>query len=180
MGSLFVVVVLFLFLLVVFSHLLFTHPTPNKTQHPKQTTKKGESLGSLYSPFFLTSLKLTAWFKAALLAHRPLDMAASTLRDIAKDMAGGTDAAVTVDERAGGDKKGGVAGAALRVTDCVFYDVLAREEALPQLLRFFCCQHNLGWLRAYEGQRVAASLEACKAKGDAECCIRVAEAAAKK
>jgi hypothetical protein len=47
------------------------------------------------------------------------------------------------------------------------------QERLLQLLKFFCCQHNLTWLRAYERQGVAHELSECMARGDGSCCLRV-------
>lgn len=44
------------------------------------------------------------------------------------------------------------AGAALTVDSCMLADVL-RSEGAPQLLRYFCCTHNVRWLEAYRGDR---------------------------
>jgi hypothetical protein len=60
------------------------------------------------------------------------------------------------------------AGAALTVDSCMIAEVL-QAEGVPQLLRHFCCQHNMRWLDAYKGQGVKSKLEACIAKGDT-CC----------
>jgi hypothetical protein len=43
-----------------------------------------ESMGSLYAPFMLGSLKITAWIRGKLLGQEPVKMAGSTLKDIAK------------------------------------------------------------------------------------------------
>jgi len=66
-------------------------------------------------------------------------------------------------------------GAALHVSGCMFAEVL-QDEGLPQLLRYFCCQHNLQWLESYRAQGVAAHLDACIGKGDACCRMTVTPA----
>jgi hypothetical protein len=53
----------------------------------------------------------------------------------------------------------------------MFLQVL-NAEGVPQLLKSFCCQHNMSWLDTYRSQGVDSRLEACIAKGDA--CCRVA------
>lgn len=63
-------------------------------------------------------------------------------------------------------------GAALTVDSCMIAEVL-QQEGLPQLLKYFCCQHNMTWLQAYDKQGVASHLEACIAKGDGCCRIIV-------
>lgn len=63
-------------------------------------------------------------------------------------------------------------GAALTVDSCMIAEVLQAEE-VPQLLRYFCCQHNMGWLEAYKGQGVDSELEACIAKGHGCCRMAV-------
>jgi hypothetical protein len=60
------------------------------------------------------------------------------------------------------------AGAALTVDSCMIAEVL-QGEGVPQLLRHFCCQHNMRWLDAYQGQGVKSKLEACIARDD-PCC----------
>jgi hypothetical protein len=67
-------------------------------------------------------------------------------------------------------------GATLTVTSCLLHEVLTKEE-LPHLLQYFCCQHNMTWLGAYESQGVRHSMPSCMARGDAQCCIQVARAA---
>jgi hypothetical protein len=64
------------------------------------------------------------------------------------------------------------AGAALTVDSCMIAEVLQAEGA-PQLLRHFCCQHNMRWLESYKGQGVSAKLDACIAKGDTCCRMTV-------
>ena len=63
-------------------------------------------------------------------------------------------------------------GAALTVDSCMIAEVL-QQEGVPQLLRYFCCQHNVQWLKAYEGDGIASRLEACIGKGDGCCRIIV-------
>lgn len=63
-------------------------------------------------------------------------------------------------------------GATLTVDSCMIAEVL-QQEGVPQLLRFFCCQHNMTWLKAYEKQGVSSQLSACIAKGDSCCRITV-------
>jgi hypothetical protein len=67
------------------------------------------------------------------------------------------------------------AGAALTVDSCLYAQVLT-GEVVPQLLRSFCCQHNMSWLETYGSQGVVSSLEACIAKGDSCCRITVTPA----
>ncbi|KAF6252298.1 hypothetical protein COO60DRAFT_1704354 [Scenedesmus sp. NREL 46B-D3] len=67
------------------------------------------------------------------------------------------------------------AGAALTVDSCMIAEVLQAEGA-PQLLRHFCCQHNMRWLEAFQGQGVKSHLEACIAKDDPCCRMIVAPA----
>uniref|UniRef100_A0A383W1Q0 Uncharacterized protein n=1 Tax=Tetradesmus obliquus TaxID=3088 RepID=A0A383W1Q0_TETOB len=64
------------------------------------------------------------------------------------------------------------AGAALTVDSCMIAEVL-QAEGVPQLLRHFCCQHNMRWLDAYKEQGVKSKLEACIAKGDTCCRMSV-------
>lgn len=63
-------------------------------------------------------------------------------------------------------------GAALTVDSCLYAEVL-KSEGMPQLLKSFCCQHNMSWLQTYSSQGVASHLEACIAKGDGCCRITV-------
>lgn len=63
-------------------------------------------------------------------------------------------------------------GAALTVDNCMIAEVL-QQEGVPQLLKFFCCQHNMTWLQAYDKQGVSSQLGACIAKGDSCCRITV-------
>lgn len=58
------------------------------------------------------------------------------------------------------------------IMSCMFQEVLT-QEGLPQLLRHFCCQHNIMWLDAYKPHGLLASLEKSKAKGDDVCVIKV-------
>jgi hypothetical protein len=67
------------------------------------------------------------------------------------------------------------AGAALTIDSCMFAEVL-RDEGTPQLLCYFCCQHNMSWLEVYANQGVAARLEACIGRGDACCRVTVSAA----
>lgn len=69
-------------------------------------------------------------------------------------------------------------GAALTVDSCMVAEVL-QAEGLQQLLRHFCCQHNMSWLRVYEGQGVEARLEACIGHGDSCCRMTVAPSGAR-
>jgi L-2-amino-thiazoline-4-carboxylic acid hydrolase len=64
------------------------------------------------------------------------------------------------------------AGAALTVDSCMLADVL-RSEGAPQLLRYFCCTHNVRWLEAYRGQGITAQLSASLARGDSCCRLTV-------
>ena len=63
-------------------------------------------------------------------------------------------------------------GAALTVDSCLYAQVL-QGEGVPQLLKSFCCQHNMSWLNTYSKQGVVPTLEACIAKGDGCCRITV-------
>jgi hypothetical protein len=63
-------------------------------------------------------------------------------------------------------------GASLTVDSCLYAEVLT-AEGVPQLLKAFCCQHNMSWLNTYSSQGVVSQLEACIAKGDACCRIMV-------
>lgn len=63
-------------------------------------------------------------------------------------------------------------GAALTVDSCMVAEVL-KQEGVPQLNRYFCCQHNMMWLKAYDKQGVNSSLSACIATGDGCCRIVV-------
>lgn len=42
----------------------------------------------------------------------------------------------------------------------------------PQV-RFFCCHHNLTFLKAYEAHGVAASMPECRSEGDQRCVLAV-------
>ena len=44
----------------------------------------GESMGGLFAPFMLGGLKVAAWIRGKLLGQKPVKMAGSTLKDIAK------------------------------------------------------------------------------------------------
>lgn len=66
-------------------------------------------------------------------------------------------------------------GASLTVDSCLYAEVL-KGEGVPQLLKTFCCQHNMSWLDTYSSQGVNSRLEACIAKGDGCCRITVAPA----
>lgn len=63
-------------------------------------------------------------------------------------------------------------GASLTVDSCLYAEVLT-AEGVPQLLKAFCCQHNMSWLDTYRSQGVVSQLEACIAKGDGCCRITV-------
>jgi len=63
-------------------------------------------------------------------------------------------------------------GAALTVDSCLYAEVL-KGEGVPQLLKAFCCQHNMSWLNTYSKSGVESRLEACIAKGDGCCRITV-------
>jgi hypothetical protein len=63
-------------------------------------------------------------------------------------------------------------GAALTVDSCLYAEILKAEGA-PQLLKSFCCQHNMSWLDTYSKQGLESHLEACIAKGDGCCRITV-------
>jgi hypothetical protein len=67
------------------------------------------------------------------------------------------------------------AGAALTVDSCMFAEVL-RAEGVPQLTRYFCCQHNMSWLHVYQRHGVDSRLEACLARDDACCRLTVTPA----
>ncbi len=43
-----------------------------------------QSMGSIYAPFLMGSLKLSSWFRRLLLGKQPIDMAVQTLKDISK------------------------------------------------------------------------------------------------
>ncbi|GBF94446.1 hypothetical protein Rsub_07260 [Raphidocelis subcapitata] len=123
-----------------------------------------QSMGSLYAPFLLGSLKAVSWFKRALFNESAYKLALGTLHDIARDMEGGCECSVRED-RPG-------AAAALDVSSCLFHEVLA-AEGKPQLLKYLCCQHNSTWLDAYEAQGVAHDMEACRARGDGACRLTI-------
>lgn len=63
-------------------------------------------------------------------------------------------------------------GASLTVDSCLYAEILT-AEGVPQLLKAFCCQHNMSWLDTYSSQGVVSQLEACIAKGDSCCRITV-------
>lgn len=64
-----------------------------------------------------------------------------TLHDVASDMSGACSCSIS--EEAAPEQGG---GAQLVVDSCLFHDVFS-QEGLPHLVRFFCCQHNLTFLK---------------------------------
>eukprot|EP00877_Chromochloris_zofingiensis_P000323 jgi/Chrzof1/10291/Cz04g36050.t1 len=121
-----------------------------------------ETLGGLFTPFFMGSMKVSNWFRVAVLRQSPVTLATGTLENICQDMASACDCKVeAVDD-----------SAEMVIMSCMFQEVLT-QEGLPQLLRHFCCQHNIMWLDAYKPHGLLASLEKSKAKGDDVCVIKV-------